>query len=61
MLCYNYLLGKCNTRFCVNPNGHARAADVTDEFAQQLMEKLNPAIQEFMATGGPRRDKRRRE
>lgn len=56
MLCYNYLLRKCNTRFCVNPNGHTScAADETDDFAQQLMDKLSPATQEFMTTGGPKR------
>lgn len=33
-LCYNFVLGKCNPRYCTHKGGHAPAADISDEFAE---------------------------
>lgn len=39
-LCYNFVLGKCNPRYCTHRVGHAPSTDVTDEFADKLCSLL---------------------
>ena len=39
-LCYNYVLGHCTTHFCNFKEGHAPATDITDEFARDMIAKL---------------------
>ena len=67
-LCYNYVLGKCVHKGCCQKNGHAPATAITNEFATQLLDRLQPGINEFMTNGPPGgwdqhggRGKRRRE
>jgi len=43
-LCYNYILGKCNPRYCTHKQGHAPATDVTDDFAEKLCTLLQPGL-----------------
>ncbi len=43
-LCYNYVLGRCTTRYCTHKNGHASADDVTTLFATELVNLLNPGL-----------------
>lgn len=43
-LCYNYILGKCNPRYCHHRTGHAGVADITDEFAEALCAALQPGF-----------------
>ena len=43
-LCYNYVLGKCNPRYCTHRQGHASANDVTDEFADAICTLLQPGL-----------------
>lgn len=43
-LCYNYVLGKCNPRYCTHRTGHAAVADISDEFADTLCTLLKPGI-----------------
>ena len=58
-ICYNYILGHCVMDNCRHMDGHVNARDVTDEFATELLNKLRPAITEFMANGLPPRARRR--
>ena len=39
-LCYNFVLGKCNPRYCTHRTGHAPSTDITDEFADSLCSLL---------------------
>jgi hypothetical protein len=43
-LCYNYVLGRCTTRYCSHKQGHAPADDITTVFANELVNLLNPGI-----------------
>ena len=52
-LCYNYVLGKCVHKGCRQKNGHAPATAITNEFATQLLDRLQPGINEFMMNGPP--------
>ena len=60
-LCYNFILGYCNNPTCTRLDGHVAATDISDEFATELLQKLRPAMNEFIANGAPRRPKRRRQ
>lgn len=57
-VCYNFILGKCNVDNCQHE--HVHASDITDEFATDLLAKLRPGINEFMANGLPLGTRRRR-
>ena len=71
-LCYNYVLGKCNPKFCTHKSGHAAVADVTDDFANTVCTLLQPGLDdmteamakmswgEFKAMVAARPDKRQR-
>jgi hypothetical protein len=59
-ICFNYILGSCPNPSCARIDGHVAATDIPDDFAAELLQKLRPAITEFMANGAPRRPKRRR-
>jgi hypothetical protein len=59
-LCYNFILGHCSMQNCPRADAHVNATDITDEFATELIQKLRPAITEFIANGAPRKPKRRR-
>ncbi len=56
----NYILGSCPNPSCARIDGHVAATDIPDDFATELLQKLRPAITEFMTNGAPRRPKRRR-
>jgi hypothetical protein len=43
-LCYNYVLGKCNPKYCTHRSGHAKVADLSDEFANTLCTLLQPGL-----------------
>ncbi len=43
-LCYNYVLGRCTTRYCSHKNGHAPVNDVTLPFANDICNLLLPGI-----------------
>ena len=59
-ICFNYILGSCPNPSCARIDGHVAATDIPDDFATELLQKLRPAITEFMTNGAPRRPKRRR-
>ena len=46
-LCYNYILGKCNPRYCNHRNGHAPESDITDEFADKVCTLLQPGLDDM--------------
>ena len=50
-ICYNYILGKCAHKGCLNKAGHIKVAKVTDDFATALVDKLSPAVSEFLQNG----------
>ena len=58
-LCYNYVLGKCVHKGCLNKSGHVDVSKISDDFAAALLEKLTPAVTEFIQNG-PGGKKRRR-
>lgn len=44
-LCYNYILGKCTSRYCTHRRmGHINATDMTDEFTTKLCTTLRPGV-----------------
>jgi hypothetical protein len=43
-LCYNYVLGRCTTRYCSHKNGRAPVDDVTLPFANDICNLLLPGI-----------------
>lgn len=44
-LCYNYILGKCTSRYCTHRRlGHISATDVPDDFASNLCSLLRPGV-----------------
>ena len=43
-LCYNYVLGRCNSRYCTHKTGHAPATDITTPFAHEVCTLLLPGI-----------------
>lgn len=43
-LCYNYVLGKCNPRYCTHRQGHAAQTEITDEFAEKICTLLQPGF-----------------
>ena len=46
-LCYNFVMGKCNPRYCTHRTGHAPEADITDEFAEEICTLLQPEISDM--------------
>jgi hypothetical protein len=52
-LCYNYVLGRCVHPSCQNKEGHLNVADIPNEFATALIEKIRPAINHFRTNGPP--------
>ena len=46
-LCYNYVLGKCNPRFCHHKTGHAHVNEIPDEFANTLCTLLEPGLKDM--------------
>lgn len=46
-LCYNYVLGKCNPRYCNHKTGHATEAEITDDFADTLLGLLQPGLDDM--------------
>lgn len=57
-ICYNFILGRCPVDSCQHV--HVPAADITDEFATDLLSRLRPGITEFMTNGLPAGARRRR-
>ena len=50
-LCYNYILGKCVSRYCNHRRaGHINATDVPDGFATTLCNTLRPGIDNMTDT-----------
>ena len=43
-LCYNYVLGKCNPRFCHHKAGHAHVNEIPDDFATTICTLLEPGL-----------------
>ena len=43
-LCYNFVLGKCNPRYCTHRTGHAAELDITNEFADELCTLIQPGL-----------------
>ena len=43
-LCYNYVLGRCTTRYCAHKSGHAPVEDITTIFANDICNLLNPGV-----------------
>ena len=43
-LCYNFVMGKCNPRYCTHRAGHAPSTDVTDDFADTLCTLLSTGM-----------------
>ena len=43
-LCYNYVLGKCNPKYCNHKSGHAPDTAITDEFADAVCTLLQPGL-----------------
>lgn len=43
-LCYNYILGKCTSRYCTHRQGHAPATEITNDFATTLCTALRPGL-----------------
>lgn len=44
-LCYNYILGKCTSRYCTHrTTGHIPATSVPDDFATKLCTVLKPGV-----------------
>ncbi len=60
-LCYNFILGYCNNPSCTRLDGHIAATDIPDDFAADLIQKLRPAMTDFIANGAPKRPKRRHQ
>ena len=58
-ICYNYILGKCVHKGCLNKAGHLDVTKITDEFAVALVDKLSPAVTEFIQNGPGARKRRR--
>lgn len=47
-LCYNFILGKCTSRYCTHRrSGHINATDVPDAFATSLCNVLRPGIEQM--------------
>lgn len=45
-LCYNYILGKCTSRYCTHRRlGHISASAVPDDFATTLCSLLRPGVE----------------
>ena len=40
-ICYNYILGKCVHKGCLNKAGHLDVTKITDEFAVALVDKVH--------------------
>jgi hypothetical protein len=54
MLCYAYVLGKCQDKMCGKlPHGHASALDITDTFAKELCGRLRAAVEQRLAMEPP--------
>jgi hypothetical protein len=49
-LCYNYVLGRCTTRYCSHKAGHAPLSDVTTLFANEICNLMNPGIKAMTET-----------
>ncbi len=58
-ICYNYILGKCVHKGCLNKSGHLDVAKITDEFASALVDKLSPAEADFIQNEPGARKRRR--
>jgi hypothetical protein len=43
-LCYNYVLGRCTTKYCSHKTGHAPAEDITTAFAHEICTALTPGL-----------------
>jgi len=43
-LCYNYVLGRCTSRYCTHRAGHAPIADVPETFASEIINCLKPGV-----------------
>jgi hypothetical protein len=43
-LCYNYVLGRCTSRYCTHKAGHAPASDITTAFAHEICNLLLPGL-----------------
>ena len=43
-LCYNFVLGKCNPRYCNHRLGHAPDTEITNDFADEICTLLQPGI-----------------
>jgi hypothetical protein len=53
-LCYAYILGKCQGRYCGKASvGHAPVGDITDAFAQELCRVLSGGVEKRLATEPP--------
>ena len=46
LLCYSYVLGKCNGKYCGRAqDGHAPANTLSPTFVEQLCQKLRPGVE----------------
>lgn len=46
LLCYSYVLGKCNGKYCGRAqDGHAAANTLSNSFVEQLCQKLRPGVE----------------
>jgi hypothetical protein len=46
LLCYSYVLGKCNGKYCGRAqDGHAPATSLSPTFVEQLCQKLRPGVE----------------
>ena len=46
-LCYNFVMGKCNPRYCTHRTGHAPESDITDAFAEEMCTLLQPGLSDM--------------
>ncbi len=49
-LCYNYVLGRCTTKYCSHKSGHAPAEDITTAFAHEICTVLMPGLKAMTET-----------
>ena len=51
MLCYSYVLGKCNGKYCGRAaEGHVNAGELSTEFVNRLCTLLKPGVDVRKAT-----------
>jgi hypothetical protein len=57
-LCYTYILGKCNGKYCNRAQeGHVPAGELSDSFVESLCNLLRPGVEARKATEPPAQEK----